>query len=114
MPVPDAETCLFHLMPRIIPRIVPRSMPRSTTSLDGSHTLSAVCNHRNTQVGRPEQHVLEAMEQEHTNWVDSSLPFTDPTYQLTTTSRIEWWFVVAPAEGLAKHIDLETEVALAR
>lgn len=62
-------------------------------------------------VGPPEKRVLETMLIEHCEAPDSALPFTDATYQLTTTSRIEWWFVVDPSDGIAKQLDVRTELS---
>ncbi len=62
-------------------------------------------------IGPPEKRVLETMLSEHCEALDSALPFVDATYLVTTTSRIEWWFVVDAAEGLSKQLDVKTELS---
>ena len=62
-------------------------------------------------IGPPEKRVLETMLAEHCEASDAALPFVDATYLVTTTSRIEWWFVVDPAEGLSKQLDIKTELS---
>ena len=49
------------------------------------------------------------MLQEHCEGADAMVPFTAATYMLTTTSHIEWWFVVDPLEGL-KHVNVRHEL----
>ena len=52
-------------------------------------------------VGAPSPKVLEGMKADHCTSADSIFPFDTPNYKMTTTSRIEWWFVVHPKEGLS-------------
>ena len=61
-------------------------------------------------LGPPHSRVLETMLQEHCEASDSSAPFTAPSYRITTTSKIEWWFVVDPAEALKKHVSVRAEI----
>ena len=51
-------------------------------------------------VGSPAVDVLDAMRQEHCESADSTEPFTEPTYGVTTTPRVEWYFVVDPTAAL--------------
>ena len=44
-------------------------------------------------VGAPSPKVLEGMKADHCTSADSIFPFDTPNYKMTTTSRIEWWFV---------------------
>jgi hypothetical protein len=50
-------------------------------------------------VGAPSPQVLTGMQREHCNAEDSVIPFTTPNYRMSTTSRIEWWFVYDPTTG---------------
>ena len=61
-------------------------------------------------IGPPHSRVLETMLQEHCEAPDASTPFVASTYMLTTTSKIEWWFVVDPVDGLVKHVDPRAEL----
>ena len=40
---------------------------------------------------------------QHCHEIDSIEPFTTPNYKMTTTSRIEWWFVEDPIAGLKEN-----------
>ena len=42
---------------------------------------------------------MDLLRSEHTMRSDSQRPFTDKTYAITTTSELEFWFVVDP-EGM--------------
>ena len=61
-------------------------------------------------IGPPHSRVLETMLQAHCEAPDASTPFVASTYMLTTTSKIEWWFVVDPVDGLVKHVDPRAEL----
>ena len=54
-------------------------------------------------VGSPNPNVTTAMRREHCNELDSREPFTTPNYKMTTTARIEWWFVEDPENGLKEN-----------
>ena len=62
--------------------------------------LSAFFGGLEAQIGPPEAHVLSAMEREHTAAADSLIEFTTPDYGVTTTPRLEWWFVVESERDL--------------
>ena len=49
-------------------------------------------------VGAPNPKVREAMEREHNDCGDSKEEFTSPNYNVTTSSSIEWAFVVHPKD----------------
>ena len=51
-------------------------------------------------VGAPSPQVYDGMKREHCRMDDSIEPFNTPNYKMTTTSRIEWWFVADPVNGL--------------
>ena len=54
-------------------------------------------------IGLPASGFLKkVMRDEHCERDDSDKPFETANYHLKTTSHIEWWFVVAPAEGRAE------------
>ena len=50
-------------------------------------------------VGALHQRVAEQMKREHCGMADSDVPFTTGNYDMTTTSRTEYWFVVDPERG---------------
>ena len=51
------------------------------------------------RIGRPQPNLYVAMEDEHRRSIDSRDEFTTSNYGVKTTSQIEWWFVIDPAEG---------------
>lgn len=51
-------------------------------------------------VGSPAVKVEAGMRREHCNSDDSLALFKTPNYQMWTTSRTEWWFVLDPENGL--------------
>ena len=53
-------------------------------------------------IGPPSPYLLETMRKEHTESVDSRDEFAAGNYGTTTTSEIEWWFVVDPEHGLRR------------
>ena len=63
-----------------------------------------------TLIGPPHARVLETMLQEHCESADASVPFTAAAYMLTTTSKIEWWYVVDPIDGLEHHVNVRAEL----
>ena len=50
-------------------------------------------------VGYPQPNLRPAMEREHVRMLDSDIEFTTSNYEITTPSKIEWYFVVDPEEG---------------
>ncbi|KAL1496498.1 hypothetical protein AB1Y20_016452 [Prymnesium parvum] len=52
-------------------------------------------------VGTPSPRVLHEMRAEHTARADADAPFSSDNYSVLTSSRVEWYFVAAPHEGLA-------------
>ena len=53
-------------------------------------------------IGPPSPQLAVAMEREHCGSVDSQAPFTTTNYGVTTTSQIEYNFVVDPDDALRK------------
>ena len=53
-------------------------------------------------LGPPSPNLQEAMRREHCASADSKEYFTSANYGVTTTSQIEWLFVVEPQDGLRK------------
>ena len=51
-------------------------------------------------IGTPDPRVLSGVEDEHCSKADSLTPFTTSNYSVTTTSQLEFWFVVNPQLGL--------------
>ena len=52
-------------------------------------------------VGRPAADPFEGMRAEHCEYLpESDTSFVEPTYGISTTPRIEWWFVAEPEQGL--------------
>ena len=49
-----------------------------------------------------EESVFDVMKREHCESVDSDSNFEASNHQITTTSKIEWWFVADPANGLSE------------
>jgi hypothetical protein len=62
--------------------------------------LNAFFGGLEAQIGAPEAHVLSAMEGEHTAAADSLIEFTTKNYGMTTSPRLEWWFVVESERDL--------------
>mmetsp|Transcript_24188 Transcript_24188/g.70892 ORF Transcript_24188/g.70892 Transcript_24188/m.70892 type:complete len:652 (-) Transcript_24188:3-1958(-) len=58
-------------------------------------------------IGIPHPKILEAMEREHVASVESETEFETGNYSIKTSSRIEWWYVVDPTNGLEKVPGLE-------
>lgn len=54
------------------------------------------------RIGVPHPALREAMEEEHTHSADSADEFITSNYGVTTTSQIEWWYVVDPRGGLRR------------
>lgn len=50
-------------------------------------------------VGMPDPRVFEEMEKEHCRSVDSNETWTTDNYGISTTPKIEWFFVVSPEKG---------------
>ena len=65
-------------------------------------TLSAFNAGLDATIGSPHPKLQESMEGEHTAKADSCKFFTAGNYGITTQSRVEWFFVVDPSEGLRK------------
>jgi len=61
-------------------------------------------------LGPPHNRVLETMLVEHCEGADAAVHFVAATYKMTTTSRIEWWFVVDPVQGASKHVNVQAEM----
>lgn len=53
-------------------------------------------------IGSPSPRLADAITREHCKCVDSLVEFTTPNYSVTTTSSIEYHFVVEPSTGLAR------------
>jgi hypothetical protein len=53
-------------------------------------------------VGSPNPKTLEGMRRDHCEGADADFSFTAPNYHITTSARIEWWFVHDPLSGLGK------------
>jgi NLR family CARD domain-containing protein 3 len=53
-------------------------------------------------IGAPSANLHAAVRREHCESADSSDEYQAPNYGTTTTPAKEYWFVVAPAEGLRK------------
>ena len=66
----------------------------------------------------PSQHhhrqVLEAMEAEHVNRLDSNRKFTPSNYEITTTSAIEWNFSASPENPPAVGFPKEQKILRAQ
>ena len=59
------------------------------------------------QVGAPDPKVYSAMEAEHTKKADAKLKFVTGNYGVTTSSEIEWWFVIDPTRERLARLRLE-------
>ncbi len=53
-------------------------------------------------IGAPNPKLSTALKAEHVKAADSAHPFTTPNYAVTTTSRVEYYFVADPIAGLAE------------
>lgn len=53
-------------------------------------------------LGPPSPNLLDAMQREHCASADSKEYFTSANYGVTTTSQVEWFFVVDPQVGLGR------------
>ena len=60
------------------------------------------------KIGSPNPKIFEAMEREHTKSDDSMDEFTTGNYRVTTTSEMEWNFIVHPKEEPAGGWPVET------
>ena len=52
-------------------------------------------------LGSPSPELMQAATHEHCGSADSDLPFTTSNHGVTTTARVEWYFVTDPAKGLS-------------
>jgi len=52
--------------------------------------------------GAPDPKLEKALRAEHCERDDSGVEFLTSNYEMTTTSRIEWWFVADPDHGLSE------------
>ena len=59
------------------------------------------------QVGAPDPKVYAAMEAEHTKKADAKLKFVTGNYGVTTSSEIEWWFVIDTTRERLARLRLE-------
>ncbi len=78
----------------------------SKFSLDGAFvgqfaTLDDFHSGPEKLIGSPNPKVMEGMETEHCRRPNAGVAFTTPNYNVTTTPREEWEFVVCPVEGKA-------------
>lgn len=64
--------------------------------------LSAFYGGLEAIVGPPDPKIETVMEREHCGSKDAAIKFTAPNYNITTTSRTEYWFVVDPLNRLAR------------
>jgi hypothetical protein len=56
-------------------------------------------------VGAPNPMIQTGMTRDHCEGEDADEPYVSSNYKMRTTSRVEWWFVFDPKEGLAKNED---------
>lgn len=58
-------------------------------------------------LGKPKKLLFDAMEKEHCQSADSDLEFKSSHYDIRTTSKIEWKFVVSPNDATLKELGIE-------
>jgi hypothetical protein len=85
------------------------STPRATSDkFSGAHMLGDAESMADWYLGlegiagSPQPRLSEGMRREHCKADDSAITFTSPQYGTQTQSRIEFWFVTSPEEGLAE------------